>query len=586
MTYLIPNDAFNDFYRKIVYSIYGIGLSQNDSSVIPLNIPIKRPITPQWEEFENSISSILSRETLPDTYILIHIIDVIKPTNYYVIVNLYDKIKNKLGKKNIKTIISLKDEDNTLSVIKHLSNTKTIFKIGVSEDYVLLNEDGEYTYSASEKKSIPGFKNYIGYTKLSYEDRLKLKLIRKIGHFIKEKDEKHISCQKYFYDGVHCEKEIIHFLYEQIIDKIDKNKFFGVYFQCNNLINNWASSCFLNIYEKLKKNFGELCSEKILTDESDNVEQVILLMDVVTETTFRKKINNIKTKSKIIPFSIIYCDNNFDANKDEDEDKVKGEVSISNSNTDIQLNYLLKRKQQIEYIGTGKCIMCGKDLDIVKKCFYDSDSSPTLSSFEMWSMVIESGLKEEIISPEEHKTDTKRFKTLIPNTLDIVRYNGAYMASKFDILLKSNGLDFPKSGFIAYPDETNNTFTHYKNLTADKIPSNLFVSSLRLIYGYNILPIPRKLINKIKEDSSYLDEIKIEYKDFYNLLLETKNEAIIIVDEFPRTYNTYEAMINILSIEEKSPIAYVSLFNFSPDLAEEKIKSPIKNINLYEFQLD
>jgi hypothetical protein len=88
ITSLIPNDAFNEFYKETVCSIYEIKLSENESSVIPLNIPTKPPITPQWEEFEESISSILSHETSLDIYILIHIIDVIKPTNYYQIIKI------------------------------------------------------------------------------------------------------------------------------------------------------------------------------------------------------------------------------------------------------------------------------------------------------------------------------------------------------------------------------------------------------------------------------------------------------------------------------------------------------------------
>jgi hypothetical protein len=152
--------------------------------------------------------------------------------------------------------------------------------------------------------------------------------------------------------------------------------------------------------------------------------------------------------------------------------------------------------------------------------------------------------------------------------------------------LSQNGLIFPRSGFIAYPDETNNSFSHYKNLTADEVPSNLFISSLKLIYEYNILPIPRTLIEEIRKTPSFLDKVQTDYRDFYNLLLMTKNEHIIIVDEFPRTYETYEAMRKILSIEDKTPLAYVTLFNFSPDQVKAKIEKPIKHLNFYEFQLD
>ena len=229
--------------------------------------------------------------------------------------------------------------------------------------------------------------------------------------------------------------------------------------------------------------------------------------------------------------------------------------------------------------------MCNvwKEIKYCKKKFNDQEISSNLSSFEMWSMVIESGLNSEHTPPP---TKEKRFSTLIPDTLKIVRYNGAYMALKFQALLSQNGFIFPRTGFIAYPDETNNLFNYYNDLTADKVPSNLFISSLKLMYEYNILPIPRHLIEKIKETPSFLDEIKTNYKDFYNLLLMIKNEPVIIVDEFPLTYRTYEAMRKILFIEGKIPLAYFTIFNFSPDQVRYKIEDSIKHLNFYEFQFD
>lgn len=584
ITSLKPNDTFNDFYKYIVSSIYDVELSEIESSVSLLNISTKNPIIPQWEEFENSILSILNDETLPNIFLLIHITDIIIPTNYYDAIARYDKVRNEFKNIKIKTIIYLENESNVLSVKKNLLSliTNISFNIGVAGEYVFLNNDGEYTISDSEKSNISGFKDHIKDTLLGNEEVLKLKLIRRIGHFIKIKDGNHISCQKYFYDGSYCREEIIHILYEQIIDNIDKNKSFGVCFQSNKTTNDWAVSCFYNIFEKLKENFSGICCEKILTDEFDNVEQVILLMGIVSETTFRNKFNKIKSKikSNVIPFCIIYCEEDYYSN----DDKVKGEVSIVNSNPSIQLHYLLKRRQQYIKKETDKCIMCRDNLDIDRKYFNNQDSNPTLSSFEMWSVVIESGVIEEIIIPELN-TKTERFPHRIPNTLNVVRYNGAYLASKFKLLLEENSLEFSQSGYIAYPDETNNPFSHHKNLTADEVPSSLFVSSLKLMYRYNRLPIPRKLIEEIKENPSNLENIKTVYSDFYKDLLRTGNEPIIIVDEFPRSYRTYDAMRKILSIEEKIPIAYVTLFNFSPDQAKEKVKFPIKHLNFYEFQI-
>ena len=72
---------------------------------------------------------------------------------------------------------------------------------------------------------------------------------------------------------------------------------------------------------------------------------------------------------------------------------------------------------------------------------------------------------------------------------------------------------------------------------------------------------------------------------FHNQLLRVKNESLIIIDEFPRTYGTYEAIRKILTEVGKTPLAYVTLFNFSPDKVKEKVVDT-KHLNFYEFQLD
>ena len=231
-TFLVPNEAFNDFYKYITHSIFNIELDKIESHIASLNIPIEYPIMPQWEVFEKHLLSLFEQNFSSDIFVLIHIIDVIKPTNYFEIMTLYDEVKSKAGKLNIKTIFFLKKEDYVLSI------PNFIHKIKASREFVILNEKGEYTISVSEKRNIPDFKSYFDNTKLTYEDRLKLKLIRKIGHFINEKDDRHISCQKYFYDGTYCKKEIIHLFYEQIVKEINENETFGVYIHCIPSLNN------------------------------------------------------------------------------------------------------------------------------------------------------------------------------------------------------------------------------------------------------------------------------------------------------------------------------------------------------------
>lgn len=573
---LVPNSAFEGFYKYIANSIFGNGVI--DVFFMYLNIPIDTPLKPRWTVLKDQLFSFLkSISETSNNHILLHVEEVLKPTNYYEILSFFNEVKKELNIFEVKSVFYLKDEDYILPF-----NPMFYKKIGVDGNLVFLNEKGEYTHNENTIKKIPNFLNFHKRIQLTAEDRLRLKLIRRLGHFIKEKDGIHISCQKYFYDGSKCISEITFLLHKYLVSIIDKDKTFGIYF--HSPYSKWATNCFLQIHEQLKLEFKNKCFPTILNDEFSNVEQVIFLTDVVVSgKTLRDKYNEIKSINNsvsVIPFCIVDC-----SSSDPSEMIVKGSTKILNGNSDILLYFLLQKKQEHQNRESETCVMCNSRLDIPKKKFSELEDTPRLSSFEMWSMTIESGLhSEHIIPPGEDKVE--RFPNLIPDTLNIIRFNGAYLASKFQELLKQNGLIFPISGFVAYPDETNNTLNHYHNLTADEVPSNLFISSLKLIYEYNILPIPRDLIEDIKKDPSLLSSIKEKYREFYSLMLMIKNEPIVIVDEFPRSYRTYEAMRKILTEVEKIPLAYVTFFNFSPDQAKNKVIPPTKHLNFYEFQLD
>lgn len=572
---LVPNDAFNDFYKQVTFSILKTDISV--SNFLQLNIPVKPPLNTDWQILNDSLSKCFSaiKNSGEESCVLLHINEVIKPTNYHEIITLFEKLKHEIGI-SAKGIIFLNNEGTVLSF-----NPTILPFVGVDKELIFLNEQGEYTFSNTEKKAVERFNEHYNTIQLTVEDKLKLKLVRKLGHFIKEKNGKHVSCQKYFYDGSHCISEITVLLHEQIISKIETSKSFGIYFHSPH--SNWARNCFLQIHEDLKKSYSEKYFEQIIKDEFDQLEQVVLLIDVVVSgTTLREIYNEILAKNnqvKIIAFCVIECGSN------KLSENLKGIVEVVNGGSNIELNYLLQRNQVHENAETNNCEMCKPELNVPKKKFDELEIEPELSSFEMWSMAIESGLHQEHTPPPDKK-NSERFSHNIPNTLSIVKFNGAYLASKFQELLKHNNIMFPTSGFIAYPDETNNAFTHYQNLTADKVPSNLFISSLKLIYRYNILPIPRLIIEEIKNNPSLLSAMKTNHPDFFqNQLLRVKNEPLIIIDEFPRTYRTYEAMRKILTEVSKTPLAYVTLFNFSPDQVLEKV-ADTKHLNFYEFQLD
>jgi len=590
---LVPDEAYDKFYKHIANSVLKENITE--SIFFRFNIPITIQLSLDWESesvrdnLENLYSIINTNDKI---CLLLHISDVMRGVNYGEVLTKFSELSKDISNKRI--VVFVKDETQIFPYEFDINILNEMF--GISKQVALLNEKGNY-FISNEKKQISNFEEIFNEIKLTKEDNLNLKLIRKVGHFKKEKEGKHISCQKYFYDGSNCVDEISSLLEEQVVSKLDTNKSFSVFYYAP--YSQWAMNCFLQINENLKrfkkyigiidlntifekiKNFNAEQKETFISKilKKNNAQQILLFIDVVASgTTLRNIYNTInkETNKSILPFCIIDCSSKHPV------EKIKGISFVLNGTSEnIELNYLLQRKQ--EYYTQTSCPMCKQDLDISIKTFGDQIIEPKLSSFEMWSMVKEGGvgLKKEIIPI---KSETSRFPYDIPNTLEIVKNNGAYLALKFQKVLNYLSSPFPSKGFIIYPDETKSNDFHH-NLTKNDVPASLFVSSLKLIYQYNILSIPRDLIEEIKKDESVVDSIETEHEYFYRQLLDIRTAPVIIIDEFPRTYRTYKAMRKVLEKVDKTPLAYITIFNYSPDRIKEELKD-IQHANFYEFQIN
>jgi len=175
---LVPNDAYKDFYKQMAFSILKQEITETIFS--QLNIPVKLPLQPDWKILNDSLNNAFSkiRESDIECCVLLHINEVIKPTNFHEIISLYEKLKTESGIEP-KGIIFLKNEETILSF-----NPTILPIVGVDKELIFLNEQGEYTFTETERKTVERFTEHFNTIQLTVEDKLKLKLIRKVGHFI------------------------------------------------------------------------------------------------------------------------------------------------------------------------------------------------------------------------------------------------------------------------------------------------------------------------------------------------------------------------------------------------------------------
>ncbi len=428
-TTLIPDGALNNFYLEVARFILK---SQNIEIKGPyhLNTPTKDSIKGNFNSNLPLVKKIIEENENKENCYLIHIEKPTKGTTTLTLLLYFKELI--LEEENNKLIFLSNDFEEILSINSPINDL-----IEQENKLFLVDRKGNYTINLEDRGKISDYSEKLQTIKLTKEDKLQFKLIRHIGHYQKHKDDKLISCQKYLYDGNECKDEIIELLYKKIIDEIDLKKTFAI--QYNLPYSRWAESCFLSIDQRFTNNYSNEYKGYINNEKPKECEQIILIADVINSgKTFRntyKELITIYPKALIKSFCIIETYTNTH------EDKVGDKIEIDLSQGEKAEVYCLLRRQQVTSLTHGgSCEMCQENLNITPLDFNENKNPGRLSSFQMWSMIFESGITDEIIKVKREPSEG--FDKKIPNTLDIVKKNGVILATKFVDSRKENSISY------------------------------------------------------------------------------------------------------------------------------------------------
>lgn len=427
-------------------------------------------------------------------------------------------------------------------------------------------------------------------------EKLKYKLIRKIGHFKRTLKGGHFACNQYFYDGAYCISEVRDLIIKKIIEL---NEFKS--FNTELIVYHCPESPWL--IEALYKTDGELARDKTshsldykgkydlldLKNSNNNENKILFIVDLIhSGETFKvvyKKLVDLFPKAQIKCISIL---NSGDTTKYE----IEGESRIIqvSSNLKISVDFFLSVEQNNYPYSLKECPMCNYDL--LPKVDSSYTGKDNLLSYEMWLMFEGAGYIDEDFPVTEGREEMKDK----PHSRKMMEVNAAYLAFKFDNRISKHQPSLKRSTELIFicPDETKNEIEILrrdgKPIDLHETASGYFAECLKQLKSFQYFAIPRNIITSIQKGGKGIaggikvSEIPTIHPDFYVKLRQLPDD-IILFDEFNNSGGTILTIIEILKLVNRSPIAYFPIFNFSPSKINSNSFENIPVLSLYEFDL-
>jgi len=432
--------------------------------------------------------------------------------------------------------------------------------------------------------------------------KTKFKLIRKIGHFGRydingDNKEKLIACNQFFYDGLDCESELSDVLFDEII-KLEENKnvkITEIIYHSSESV--WLKNSLLLLNSDLlalSSDYGMLYNESSLkeisnlTENTDKINLLFIVPLIHSGSTLKSNLLVLKKfypNANIFILSVLVSDLSIYSEVNENE-----VVLNINEFETVKIIYLLSVSQNSFVSSLKKCPMCNElNLDINDSTYLNFNK---LNSYEAWLMFDEA----KYISEDNETVRLKPFPNkmkLKPNSLSLFENNAAYLAIKYYKHIEKMGLLQSSDLTIVFPDETSNE-KELKRRGKQKIEledtaSGYFAETLMQLKKLEYFGIPREIIEKLKNYNNTgepfsLEDIKKQYKDFYNRL-NFISDDIIVMDEFGFSGGTFDEICKILSIVDKKPKAFFPVFNFYPKRFNTDKYAEMNILSLYEFNL-
>jgi hypothetical protein len=365
---------------------------------------------------------------------------------------------------------------------------------------------------------------------------LRQKLVRQHGHFFRYREGTHHHCvYYYYYDGQHCTNEIT-FLLAETLDKPGLKSRIVLLEDPNfDWLKGGVEAATIKSQHSLRT--FKLTDPGLGIDGQVPDEPIIILSICDTADNFSKIIGALLQLNPACNPHVI----SLMSTEGSSEERGRRIVSVGQSQYTI--NYFLKVGQP-KY-PAGQCRQCRCNVPPSSSRDFETDPAH-LSSFAMWSMIIESGLKGEQDVPQGRPS-----LGLVPDFPELIDKNGPYIARKMHKTLTTMKGSLPRDPIVICPDE---------------IGAKALADALTHLFKYTVNRVPREVIDKRSQVPANASDTGDNTWILQLQSLQARNDEteLIVLDEFNATGGTRTRLRELLERFGLGVRCYFSLFDFNP----------------------
>ncbi|GEM_PF-5200050 len=422
---------------------------------------------------------------------------------------------------------------------------------------VVIGDDGSLLCAESNRpRSFSNDKYRVMLAKLRGDplELLRLKLIRRLGHFKREIDGRHARCVRFFFDASQAAPEIKQLFVNVLLDEQDLNSPLTVLVD-----QQWADWIKQPIASACLDNgvvWDAISNDKLPTGLMLQSNRVLLVTPLVDSgTSLRRILGALRSRFPECVVSV------FAVLSTEGNEERLGIRVLKGPDLQVSISYLLRVVQRS--FGPGECPLCSMAIPEDDPMH---DEYLMLRSVDFWDMVQEAG-----VGPERNVPDGRPGKPVVPQFQDVVRDHGAWLVAKVAALIERATERKAKHLTVVCP--------------AHEDASAALTERLALITGASVIPVFRDDIHAIARTTGLAANqewarLEAERPDWYRRFQSVLGSEVVVFDEFIETGATIRGLRKIAAHFGKVVHCVVCLANFRPGIRDEL---PCPCYPLYEW---
>lgn len=368
------------------------------------------------------------------------------------------------------------------------------------------------------------------------EQRLRLKMVRRVGHFRRSMGNNDYICAKYFYDLGRAEAEVVH-LVRELIEASDwqpRMILFDV------TVSRWLRDCAIAVGQEL--HIPVVSVEELEKEGSPREEPLLVLLPLVdTGRTAEQLVARAQAVglSEINVLSVLSTGGDLAA---------MGRRSIATTNGGPEyLRYILKVDRGLAR--REACPLCASQVPFAD---VGRATKAALDPISFWTLAIEAGAARESDVPP-----VRRPVRAVPNLSRMLKDHGAFIAERILIALEER----LAPGFPAIPA----VLVFQKEAALEGVLRR--VSAIEPAVG--LVAVPKRIVN-MGRPPGHLDSGRqggLTDQSWSRQLLSTAaGQTLVICEEFCLTGSTRNALREVARFVDRAVTLHFPLFDFRSEV--------------------